>query len=145
VKSAEKPQILCIGHDPVLNRTRRLILEKHFEVSLAHGPEESVALLGKRRFALILLCYSLTDDECRAVVEILHGVAPDTRILALGEVRERLGLSAPDEVFVSGGPAELLKKCVSIVGMNAAPENRAIAAEMPRDARPPAGTRLEPE
>ena len=114
---AGKPELLCIGHDPVLNRTRRLILEKCFEVTLAHTVAEAIALLSSQRFDLVLLCYSLTDEECRKMVEFIHSLPSPAKILALAEGRERLLLSAQDEEFVSGGPAELLQKAVSMAGI----------------------------
>ena len=112
-----KSKLLCAGHDPVLNRTRRLILEKCFEVTLAHTASEAIALLSSQRFDLVLLCYSLTDEECREAVEFIHSLSSPPKILALAEGRERLLLSAQDEEFLSGGPAELLQKAVAMAGI----------------------------
>ena len=112
-----KSKLLCMGHDPVLNRTRRMILEKCFDVTLAHAVPEAVALLSRHRFDLVLLCYSLADEECRRMVEFIHSLPSPAKILALAEGRERLLLSAQDEEFVSGGPAELLQKAVTMAGI----------------------------
>jgi hypothetical protein len=112
-----KPELLCVGHDPVLNRTRRLILEKCFEVTLAHTVPEAISLLSEERFDLVLLCYSLTDEECRKAVEFIHSLSTPAKILALAEGRERLLLGAQDEEFLSGGPAELVRKAVAMVGI----------------------------
>jgi hypothetical protein len=112
-----KPELLCAGHDPVLNRTRRLILEKCFDVKLAHSVPEAMELLTGQRFDLVLLCYSLTDDEIRATVQFIHSLPSPPKILALAEERERLQLGRGDAEFLSGGPAELVKKAAAMVGI----------------------------
>jgi CheY-like chemotaxis protein len=114
---AEKPELLCLGHDPILNRTRRLVFEKCFVVTLAHSVPEAISLLSRQRFDLVLLCYSLTDEECREAVERIHDLSAPSKILALAEARERLLLGAQDEEFLSGGPAELLQKAVAMAGI----------------------------
>lgn len=112
-----KRKLLCMGHDPVLNRTRRLILQRCFDVRAASQMPEAVALLTESRFDLVLLCYSLSEDECRAVVEFVHGQGGKTKILALAQGRRRLGLNPPDEEFCSGGPVELLRKTAEMAGI----------------------------
>jgi len=112
-----KPELLCLGHDPVLNRTRRLILQKYFSVRIANALPEAVALLSGQRFDLVLLCYSLTDDEYRAMVEYIHNLRTGTRILALARGEERLPLGPQDEQFEAGGPGELLKKAAEMAGV----------------------------
>jgi CheY-like chemotaxis protein len=104
-----------------LNRTRRLILEQHFDVTVVEALPEAVPLVTERRFALVLLCYSLGEDDCRTVVELVRDVSPETKILALAEGRERLELRAQDEVYLFLGPAELLTKTASMVGVRLEP------------------------
>jgi DNA-binding response OmpR family regulator len=113
-----KPEILCVGHDAVLNRTRRLILQRCFDVALAESVPDAESLLSKGRFALVLLCYSLTDEECSAMVEFVHSLASQPKILALGHGRGRiLRLSARDEEFQPRGPAELVMKAAAMAGI----------------------------
>jgi hypothetical protein len=112
-----KPELLCVGHDSILNRTRRLILERCFDVKVAHGLTEAIAFLSGQRFDLVLLCYTLTDEECAAAVEFVHSLSTPAKILALAQGRDRLLLSPQDEEFVSGGPAELLKKAAAMAGI----------------------------
>lgn len=112
-----KPVILCVGSDVMLNRTRCLILEKCFEVSVAHSAEEAIAVLSRYACHLVLLCYSLTDEECRAAIEFIHRLPSPPRILALSQGRDWLPLGPRDEAFSSGGPAELLKKAVAMAGI----------------------------
>ncbi len=112
-----KPEILCAGHDAVLNRTRRLILQRCFEVDLAENFVEAKSLLREQRFALVLLCYTLTDEECCAMAALIHSLPWETRILLLGQLRDGLVLQAGDEEFLTGGPAELVKKAAAMAGM----------------------------
>ncbi len=111
------PELLCVSQDAVLNRTRRLILEKCFDVKLAQNEAEAIAFLAGHRFALVLLCYSLTDEECRAIADKVHSLSSATRILLLGEGQERLRLGPRDEEFSSGGPADLVRKAASMAGV----------------------------
>jgi len=112
-----KPNLLCVSRDAVLNRTRRLILERCFEVKLAHTEAEAVALLSGQSFDLVLLCYSLSDGECRGIVEMVHSLPTPMRILLLAEGRDRVLLGPRDEVFAAGGPAELLRQAASMAGV----------------------------
>jgi hypothetical protein len=129
---SEKPEILCVGHDLVLNRTRRMILERCFAVMLAQSLSEATALLTGRRFALVLLCHSLMDDDCRSIVDFIHNLQSPVRILVLGEERQLL-LAAQDEEFASGGPAELLQKTAAMAGIAPGDADRCAADEAPRN------------
>lgn len=114
---ASKPSILCVGYDPLLNRTRLLILQKEFEVGLATTLSRALSLLSEKSFDVVLLCYSLSDDDCRSLIEVVHRLLPETRILVLAQGRDRLLLGPLDEEFLSGGPAELVRKAVSMTGL----------------------------
>lgn len=112
-----KPELLCVGHDAMLNRTRRLILERCFEVKVAHSVPEGIEQLSGQRFSLVLLCFSLTDEECRAMVQFVHSLPSPMRILTMADGRDRLLLGSQDEEFGAGGPAELLRKAASMAGI----------------------------
>jgi CheY-like chemotaxis protein len=123
-----KPVILCIGHDPVLNRTRRLVLEKCFEVQLAESLTEARARLTEERFDVVLLCYSLNDEESHGAIELIDqrpgNAQARPRVLALAEGRRRLKLALGDEEVFPDGPAELLSKAAAMAGMSAAEARR---------------------
>lgn len=145
MKSTAKPAILCLGSDVVLNRTRRLIFEPWFEVTVAEELSAAAALLSERRFTLVLLCYSLGEDECRAMVELVHRVSSETKILALAEGRERLELRAQDEIHLSSGPAELLSKAASMAGVPVEPVKHGGGRGSRRDSAGRADDNLGPE
>jgi response regulator RpfG family c-di-GMP phosphodiesterase len=112
-----KSELLCVSQDAVLNRTRRLILERCFDVKVAQNEAEAIALLAGHRFALVLLCYSLSGEGCRAVVDKVHSLSSTTRILLLGEGQERVGLGPRDEEFNSRRSADLVRKAASMAGV----------------------------
>jgi hypothetical protein len=131
-RMSDKPQILCVGHDVLLNRTRRLILERCLDVKVAHTVPEALALLSGQVFSLVLLCYSLADDECRAMVDFIHRLSSPIRILTLAEGRDRLPLGSQDEEFGLGGPAELLRKAAAMAGIPPGDVTKCVAEEHSR-------------
>ncbi len=129
---SRKPELLCVGHDSVLNRTRRMILERCFAVKLAQSVPEAISLLSGECFELVLLCYSLTGEECGRLVEFVHKLASGTRLLVMVQARERLfSLGPGDKEFLSGGPAELLQQAATMAGI-AADEFKKCAADGPK-------------
>lgn len=127
-----KPTLLCAGHDVMLNRTRRMILEKCLSVKTANTEAEAIALLLGEHFDLVLLCYSLPDEECRRIVQAVHSLPLPPRILSMAEGHERLLLGPRDEEFLSGGPAELLRRAATMAGLPPADVERCTAEEPPQ-------------
>lgn len=117
----EKPEVLCVGEDAMVNRTRRLILQRDFEVQVAARLDDALNLLARQQFALVLLCSSVNDEDGRQIVGLVRSLPGETRILALGHRRSVLGLIAPDEEFFAGGPAQLLEKATEMAGMRKLP------------------------
>src|SRR5579875_1575247 len=114
-----RPSLLCVGNDPALLRTRRLVRQSKFGVTLASGKAEALGLLADHSFDLVLLCYSLQRREAEALVEAVHHASSATRVLALTHGYERLGLTEPDEEFWAPGPAELVRKAADMIGLEA--------------------------
>lgn len=128
-----KPELLCVGRDTMLNRTRRLVLGRCFEVELAFTQAEAIALLMGRRFDLVLLCYSLSEEECRGLIVAVHGLSSPPRILLLAEGDGRLLLGPRDEEFTSGGPADLLRKAAAMAGIPPDMTENCVADQDPRE------------
>ena len=118
-----KPLLLCLGHDAALNRTRRLVLQRVFTVKVADNLQEAISLLTSERFDLVLLCYSLSERDTRAMIDLIHGVSRQTKVLVLANGREGLRLMPPDEEFLLSGPAELLQKAASMAGIRLAADD----------------------
>jgi hypothetical protein len=112
-----RPEVLCFGADPVLNRTRRLILQTVFDVCVASSLAELASWLQERRFRVILLCQTLPLDDARSALELVHTLHPEARILALEEGHPRLFLRAPHQEVRLDGPADLLRKVAGIAGV----------------------------
>ncbi|MGC2618186.1 MAG: hypothetical protein WA414_04040 [Acidobacteriaceae bacterium] len=112
-----KPEILCFGSDLLLNRTRLLVLQRCFSVTLARTSAQAVSLLSAQRFDLMLLCYSLRDDDCRALIAMIQAQPAPTRILALAHEHKRFDLALPDEEFFSAGPVDLVQKVAAMTGI----------------------------
>jgi hypothetical protein len=128
-----KPELLCVGRDTMLNRTRRLILGRCFEVKVAYTQAEAIALLMGQRFDLVLLCYSLSEEECRALIEAVHGQSSPPKILLLAEGDCRPLLGPRDEEFTSGGPADLLRKAAAMAGIASDTAENCVADQEARE------------
>ncbi len=133
---SDRPEVLSFGVDPVLNRTRRLILQPIFDVYVASTLAEAASWLQERQFRVVLLCHTLTLDDARTALELAHTLHPEARILALEEGHPRLWLRAPHQEVRLDGPADLLRKVAGIAGVRL-PEPAARAAAQPPRKSPP--------
>ena len=57
-------RVLVVSRDEMLLRTREMILGAFFVVRGAGRFSEARTLLTNNRFDLIVICHSLTEDEC---------------------------------------------------------------------------------
>lgn len=112
-----RPEVLCFGADPALNRTRRLILERAFDVRAASTLPEVASWLQERRFAVILLCQTLSLDDAQSAMELARALNPEARLLALEEGNPRLFLRDPHQEVRLDGPADLLRTVASLAGV----------------------------
>ncbi|HEY0308529.1 MAG TPA: hypothetical protein VGB94_10240 [Acidobacteriaceae bacterium] len=111
--------ILCISRDPLLLQTRKWILEAYFQVDSAGRLSEASSLLDKRGYDLILLCYSLSEDECRQISDLVRARSPGSRILAIQAGSNTYAEAYSDQqMYVGDGPYALLKKAGSMLGAN---------------------------
>lgn len=131
-----RPEVLCFGADPVLNRTRRLILQSAFEVCVASSLEEAASWLQERRFRVVLLCQTLSLDNARSALELVHSLQPEARILALEEGQPRLFLRAPHQEVRLDGPADLIGKVAALTGVRLPEQIPPSAAKAPRKSPP---------
>ena len=67
-------EVLVFSRDQLLLETRRLILEAFFQARGADSIEDAEALLAMHRFDLIILCSTLSEQECDACLN-----SPSTR------------------------------------------------------------------
>ena len=100
-------KILCAGYDHVLLESRRNLLRQSFDVEVAIGGAE---LAGSDRFDLLILCHTLSAEDCRRVNCALHAQEPRPKVLALRKATGELNATFADrEFFIEDGPKQLLK------------------------------------
>lgn len=112
-----RPEVLCFGAEPVLNRTRRLILQSVFDVCVASTLAELASWLQERHFQVVILCQTLSLDGARSALELVHTLRPGARILGLDDGHPRLYLRPPHREVHLEGPIDLLSKVASMAGI----------------------------
>jgi hypothetical protein len=94
------------------------MLGAYFDVNAAGRVLEAKALLGEQNFDLVVLCYTLSQDECQNVIESTQQHCPHAKILVLTAAgyapkpmeMPRYYLAAED------GPFTLVKKSAELLG-----------------------------
>lgn len=110
-------RVLVVSRDEMLLRTREMILGAFFAVRGAGRFSEARALLINDNFDLIVLCHSLTDDECERLARMARDRSPRPLILAMSaSSRASLRPWADKQLGVDAGPYGLVKKCAEMVG-----------------------------
>ena len=113
------PQVLVVSRDEMLLQTRQLILGAFFQVYGAGRIREVEDLMARRRFDLIILCYTLSKSECQQVMDMAAGQKRRPRILVLSPAGSRP--PEPDSslaMMTEAGPYYLLKKTAEMLGVD---------------------------
>ena len=113
------PQVLVVSRDEMLLQTRQLILGAFFQVYGAGRIREAEDLISRRRFDLIVLCYTLPESECQRVIDMVARQETRPRILVLS----RAGSQPPEKesslvMMTEAGPYYLLKKTAEMLGVD---------------------------
>jgi hypothetical protein len=102
-----RARILCVGYDEILLQSRKDMLSNFFKAETVLGLKRLPAICS---FDLIVLCHTLTAEECRYVCDLVRGQSPRPQILALKQAMSPpLGELVDKEFFVGEGPYKLLK------------------------------------
>jgi hypothetical protein len=111
-------RILVVSRDQMLLQTRKLILGAFFEVEAAGRVPEAEVIMAEYNFALIVLCYSLADDEYVKMVDLANRQDPKPKILTLkSAANHHISRDGNDQVFMTeNGPYALLKKASEMLG-----------------------------
>lgn len=113
------PQVLVVSRDAMLLQTRQLILGAFFEVQCAGRIREIEALISRHRFDLLILCYTLSESECRQVMDLATEQKRRPRILILTPAGSPPIEAAPADAMMSeAGPYYLLKKSAEMLGID---------------------------
>jgi CheY-like chemotaxis protein len=101
-------RILSIGDDSILLYSRRLILQTAgYSVESARGDIATVEKALLRRFDLILLCHSITEELVHRIVEASTRIAPQTPLLQISPLDNPFRKQA-HPALVSAAPVALL-------------------------------------
>jgi len=127
--------VLLVSRDVLALQTRKLMLGAYFEVCAAGRVLEATALLGERKFDLIVLCYTLTDDDCEKIVNAAQLHSPDAKILML-TVTGYAGNQRPADTYflpAEEGPFILVKKSAELLGFEFRSKGRMLRATPPAE------------
>ena len=109
-------QILVVSRDQRLLQTRRLILGTYFEVEAAGRISEAGSLISKRDFDLIVLCDTLSEEECRQVADLVRDKDPHPTVFSIrGPGNDSAAVPVGRRVPL-GSPLQLLKECAEVLG-----------------------------
>jgi hypothetical protein len=111
-------RILLVSRDLMVLQTRKLMLGAYFDVSAAGRVLEAKLHLAERHFDLIVLCYTLTDDDCHKILEAAQASCPGAKILMLTVPGHTANQPATDSYFLPAeeGPFILVKKSAELLG-----------------------------
>ena len=113
------PRVLFVSRDQMLLQTRMLILGAFFQVEGAGRVKEAEILISKYRFDLIVLCYSLSEEECQQVHSVVEQQDPPPKILLLSAAGSKPALGESDRAMMcEAGPYHLLKKSAELLGVD---------------------------
>jgi len=121
-------QVLLVGKDEKLLQTRKLILGTYFQVDVAGRVSHAAQIMGDHKFDLIVLCSSLSEEECTRVAELARIQNPRPKTLTLSASgRPGCGHDAGDEHVEEIGPLALARKAATMLGLEMKPNGRGIA------------------
>ena len=103
--------VLVFGRDSQLVSTRRLILEKEgFQVCIASSLEDIQKLPTERTMDVMILCHTLSTEECNEALLLTHNRWPQIQTVALVTGSSSFGPNTADDIIeASEGPAKLIK------------------------------------
>jgi len=78
---ATMSRILLAGSDPRLLATRAAVLSKTGAAVVYGNPMETLSILDRETFDLVVLCHTLTEPDVAAIVDNVHRKIPDAKIL----------------------------------------------------------------
>lgn len=128
----DQRRILLVSRDLVVLQTRKLMLGAYFDVSAAGRVLEARALLSRQPFDLIVLCYTLTEDDCRSILDAAQMHSQEAKILTLTVVGcARNQISDSSCLPAEEGPFTLVKKAAALLGFEFRSKGRMVRAPQP--------------
>lgn len=78
-----RPHVLCISRDRVLGETRRKILESRYTAVSVENLEDLTVLAAGEAFDAIVLCHTLSPDDCQRCLEMVHRLWPGAKVVSM--------------------------------------------------------------
>ena len=112
-------QVLVVSRDAMLLQTRQLILGAFFHTRGAGRVRDAEALISTSQFDLIILCYTLNEEESRRLIELADEQKKRPKILILTPAGTPLPEVAPGNAgMTESGPYYLLKKSAALLDVD---------------------------
>jgi DNA-binding NarL/FixJ family response regulator len=126
-------RILLVSMDLMVLQTRKLMLGAYFDVQAAGRVPEARSLLGEQNFDLVILCYTLSQDDCQRIVESAQQHCPRAKILMLtaaGHVAKQMDIP---RYFLAAeaGPFVLVKRSAELLGFEFRSKGRMVQVAPP--------------
>lgn len=113
------PRVLLVSRDAMLLHTRQLILGAFFSVQGIGRVREAEEWISSRLYDLIILCYTLTREECRQMIDLAAGQKRPARVLVLApNGMQTTDPGAGNATMSEAGPYHLLKKSAEMLGVD---------------------------
>jgi hypothetical protein len=117
--------VLVVSRDQMLLQTRALMLGAYFQVDSAGRISEAELALSKIDFDLVVLCYSIPDDEYQKLLELTSRQKHRPKILILNnEASGHTRHGGDGEYTADTGPYQLVRKVAKMVGFPMKPMGR---------------------
>ena len=111
----QRARVLCFSSDQSLLETRGEVLATLYQTVTIKSLEEIFELPPDMQFDAVVLCHSLSANECGVATAVVRQRWPEARILKLAA--NQLGCStSTDRIFpTADGPAALLRAVDSLI------------------------------
>jgi len=123
-------RILLVSRDLTVLQTRKLMLGAYFDVCAAGRVLEAKRFMAEHPFDLIVLCYTLTDDDCDKILEGARTHCPNAKFLML-TVTGFAAAPLPVQSYqlpAEEGPFILVKKSAELLGFEFRSKGRMVRA-----------------
>jgi DNA-binding response OmpR family regulator len=97
-------RILLAGSDSRLLATRAAVLSKTGATVVYHSAMETLEVLDREAFDLVVLCHSLLGDEVAVIVDKVHQQIPGTKILMVTSDLDRYEMHRDGQVDATSVP-----------------------------------------
>jgi DNA-binding NtrC family response regulator len=122
-------KILLTGSDSRLLATRAAVLSKTGATVVFYSAIDTLEVLNRDSFDLVVLCHSLTQAELTVIVDKVHQKIPGTKILMVTSDLDRCELNENGKIDATSipEPAQLIarvKELLQVVSYASAPKRR---------------------